>query len=541
MELDTSDCFAGKEVRHERGAIVRVGAATKSWSLVAAAALCMALWPGVQAARCDELRVKGMPYPKVHIIDFADGHVVFRLGANPIRKPLIEVSNIAIPDQPELNRAEDLLSGGKTTEATEAYRRALAAVKPSWLKELIKQRIADLEAGKVPGGKSEASAARCRRCTDTGWTRCAACNGEGYPRCPDCKGKGAVPCPRCGGKWCTPCKTCGGSGSVSGAKDTLTGASVGVTQTCPGCGGTGARVACTACERGDVPCEPCYGTGFLGQCERCQGRGRVACEDCEKGKNPIPLADPGGVVVEPAPPELKSVRSFAEFLASFPTDKDEKDWPRRVGAWRMKMNGFRGRGIRWTLRIADPAIRRQGVVLRARIQDNVVMAGLLSRKPASLLVRTPGGSEVEVTARIKDFYVKRGNAPWQADAMIDPNTSRIGIEIEDITPRVVSVAGRETADKPADTVAAAPGPPPGREGPKPAPPPAQPPQGRDTPKPPEAPAAPPPPPEPADSVKPADEDKPAEPAPRPAPRRPPQKRGDSILPVDDGHKTIFDF
>lgn len=146
----------------------------------------------------------------------------------------------------------------------------------------------------------------CKTCQEKGHTDCTTCQKAGKLICGDCNGQKKVDCPSCNGygvfdcnscvqgfveidcsvcdKGEVKCNGCGGSGRhdrfSSNAMDCRLCNGSGHTR-CISCGGKGEEtVPCVKCKAGVIPCQTCR-TQKIVECQACDPKGHVTCHKCK--------------------------------------------------------------------------------------------------------------------------------------------------------------------------------------------------------------------------------------------------------------------
>ena len=127
---------------HIRSCIVSVVSRTALVAISSCLALSVASPTGAPA---DTVTLVGRPpFEHVSIIDFRNGDLVFRgISRETLRKPLSEVSRLAIDTLPELSAAEQAAEAGLWRPAIESYDAALTSARTDWQRLLIRVRRID--------------------------------------------------------------------------------------------------------------------------------------------------------------------------------------------------------------------------------------------------------------------------------------------------------------------------------------------------------------------------------------------------------------
>ena len=94
-------------------------------------------------AGADELRVGSLKYSDITVLDFTGGQIVFRFSGHVLRKDLRDVSDIYLGDYPDMITAETFYKSAQAKDAVRIYEGLLRTVRQDFLKNLIRQRIAD--------------------------------------------------------------------------------------------------------------------------------------------------------------------------------------------------------------------------------------------------------------------------------------------------------------------------------------------------------------------------------------------------------------
>ena len=388
----------------------------------------------------DDIFVSRIPYSDVLIMAVDDGVIIFMLRNQMVRKDLSEVYRIVLKGRTAFNQAESELASGKYDQAVKSYKKALSAARGDWEKPLIEVRMEFAVKRQPPGGEAAEvrHVATCRKCMDKGSSGCPACQGKRYAKCQRCQGGCLLPCTSCKGEWRVICTSCRGWGYLDVPVTTVRDARVAFRTPCEPCGSDGTLSVCPGCKEGKTPCAGCVGTGFSEKCGTCEGRGKVPCVACMKGKALPPFVDPSAPRVSKTTPELASSNAFVTFLDSFPRDRSERGWSAARRVWGEKLKDLQGEGIKLTLDVESVGYKDGYVLLRGTFSDKLFAVGLLEKGPGSELANVGKGSRIIVLALVKDFYIKK-NGKYQSVSKVgmEPNEEPFGIEMENA--RVVEV------------------------------------------------------------------------------------------------------